>query len=267
MALSSFKIAPVCQSWCDAPGSQPSSCMFCTASTSRPAAKIISSTPTTVKNRPILIRWPSRYITNAITIAIASPATAPASRPPRWLVENAIASVKTTVSTPSRPTAWKASNARPARALRLIVPSSSWPPLASPLPEAAPGSGRAPAGRGNPAAAPRLQLTLHPPGGRAHPERNVGEDGGGEQVRHGLEDRLDSRARIGGDREVGRQPAGAGQEERGRHPGQDITEMPPLATAIQIGQPDRGDHARLKALTQEYAERGEHPPQFPAMAF
>ena len=52
----------------------------------------------------------------AITSAPARPMTAPVSAL-AVEVEKMIASVNTTVSSPSRPTAWKASRARPHRAL------------------------------------------------------------------------------------------------------------------------------------------------------
>lgn len=54
-------------------------------------------------------------MTNASTSDPASPIKAP-DRAPATEVEKMIARVNTTVSRPSRPTAWKASKARPQRA-------------------------------------------------------------------------------------------------------------------------------------------------------
>src|SRR6478735_6790323 len=94
---------------------------------------------------------------NAIASEPARPTTAP-SRAPWVEVEKMIARVKTTVSSPSRPTAWKARRARRVRA--------------------------------------RPELTGKPARVPAHPERHVGQHDGGQQVRGGLEDRLDPGAVV-----------------------------------------------------------------------
>ena len=116
----------VFQTGCSRKGSQPSCCMFSTASASRPAANTMSTTPMTRKNSPRLRRRPSLKITYAIVIATASPTTAPRSSAFPWAPvadwvdeANTMARVNTIVSSPSRPTAWNASRPKPKRALPL----------------------------------------------------------------------------------------------------------------------------------------------------
>src|SRR5664280_557417 len=109
---SSLKTLLVFQTGCSRKGSQPSFCMFSTASASSPAANTMSTTPMTRKNIPRLRRRPSLKITYAIAIATARPSTAPSRSPCPWAwvatwVDDAktMARVQTIVSSPSRPTA------------------------------------------------------------------------------------------------------------------------------------------------------------------
>ncbi len=102
--------------------SQCNCCMFSTASASRPAAKTIKTIPSTRKNLRMLSFAPSLNMANATLSATANPRAAPSKRrfpctgvaACRSLAKT-IASVKTIVSKPSRPTAWKASSPNPHR--------------------------------------------------------------------------------------------------------------------------------------------------------
>jgi len=92
----------------------------------------------------------------------------------------------------------------------------------------------------------------------AHPERHVGEHAGREQVGDGLEDRLAARAVVVANGRVDDHAGPGGQQQRGTHTEEHVTEMLAPTQSVQVGEQDRDDHARLDSLTQEDHERGEH---------
>jgi hypothetical protein len=104
----------------------------------------------------------------------------------------------------------------------------------------------------------RAELRGEPAGVAAHPEGHVREDGAGQQVGGGLEDRLGPRARIRLEEQVGGDATAEDQHHRGRDPGQDVAEVPALADLVEVGEEDRDDHAGLDPLAEEDDERGDH---------
>ena len=92
----------------------------------------------------------------------------------------------------------------------------------------------------------------------AHPERHVGQHGGGDHEGDGLEDRLHPRSVVAPDRLVGDRPARRGQDQRGTHSQEHVPEVLPLPDAVEVGEQDRDDHACLDTLAQENDERSQH---------
>jgi hypothetical protein len=97
----------------------------------------------------------------------------------------------------------------------------------------------------------------------AHPKRHVREDHGGQQIGDGLEDRLGARTVVLLDGVVRDHATRAGEHEGRCHAEVDITEILPLAGAIEIREQDRDDHAGFHAFAQEDHQRRdhEHPPR------
>ena len=161
--------------------------------------------------------------------ATTRPAAPPAITP--WRDEaNTMARVNTIVSSPSRPTAWKASSPRPQRA------------------------------RPSRAASVRRRSSAESLAGVvAHPERHVGERHRGHQVGDGLEDRLGARPGVGLDGEIGgdaaRRPPGPGPPPRRRRRPGSARRWPSRSSD---DEQDGHDHLRLDPLPQEDHERRDH---------